>query len=155
MLTKFFKKKTTEVYQPIEGKLIPLQEVSDSVFSQKLMGDGFAIEPQSEELYSPIKGIVKSIFPTKHALIVESDVGIKVLIHIGIDTVELAGEGIEVLVEEGQRVDQNTLMARINLAFIRKKGKSTDILIVFPEIKNQALDFELTGKTYLLATLEC
>lgn len=154
VLTKLFKKKETKVYQPIEGELIPLEKVSDPVFSQKLMGDGYAVRPQAEELRSPIKGSIKSIFPTKHALVVQSTAGIEVLIHIGIDTVELAGEGIEVLVQENQKIDQNTLIARIDFDFIQSKGKSTDVLVVFPEIKDQILELDLSGRTRLLTILK-
>ncbi|MGM0216734.1 PTS sugar transporter subunit IIA [Enterococcus sp. AZ109] len=153
MLTKLFKKKSTEVYQPIIGQLIPLEEVSDPVFSQKMMGDGFAVKPEVDELYSPIKGIVKSIFPTKHALIIKSDAGIEVLIHIGIDTVELAGEGFVLFVKEGQAVDKDTQIAKIDFTFIHNKGKSTDVLVLFPDLKDKTVTFDLSGEIEPLATI--
>lgn len=154
MFSKFFKSKTTTVCRPIEGKLIPLSEVPDTVFSKKLMGNGFAIKPYDRKLFSPIKGRVENIFPTKHAMIIKSVNGIETLIHIGIDTVDLAGQGIDLLVKVGQNVDHDVQLASIDLPFIMQAGKATEIIIVFPELKSgENVEFDLSGKSEILAEL--
>ncbi|MDU4792093.1 MAG: glucose-specific PTS transporter subunit IIBC, partial [Staphylococcus sp.] len=90
--------KETDIYAPGTGHIIPLSEVPDKVFSEKMMGDGIGFVPEKGEIVAPFDGTVKTIFPTKHAIGLESDTGIEVLIHIGIDTVKLNGEGFESLV---------------------------------------------------------
>lgn len=90
----FFKKsksKGNEVKAPIKGNLIPLSEVSDDVFSQKMLGDGFAVKPTGQEVVAPVSGTITTLFPTKHAIGIKTAEGLEVLIHLGIDTVELKG----------------------------------------------------------------
>lgn len=125
---------TTPVYQAVEGQIIPLSEVNDAVFSQGMMGAGFAVKPRKNDIYSPIDGVIESIFPTKHALLVKSKKGLGVLVHIGIDTVELEGNGITVHVLEGQNVTKDTHIATADFKAIKAQGKQTDVLIIMPEV---------------------
>ena len=133
-LFDFLKKggnKDAELYNPVEGEVIPLEEVSDPVFSQKMMGDGFGVEPENGKIYSPIEGKVVSIFPTNHALGLELDNGIEVLVHIGVDTVELEGGPFEIHVSEGDDVSADTLLATVDLAALKEADKPDTIIVVF------------------------
>lgn len=154
MFSKFFSKKTTTIYPPISGKRVALSEVPDAVFSKRLMGEGFAIKPTSGELFSPMKGKIESIFPTKHAMIIKSDAGIEALLHIGVDTVELAGEGIDLLVKPGQKVDADVQLATLDLSLIENAGKSTDVIVVFPEATSiEEGTFDLSDDALIMAEL--
>ena len=80
------------VYAPSKGELIPISEVADPVFSEKMMGDGFAVLPEANEVFAPISGTILNVFPTKHAIGIQTDNGLEVLLHMGINTVDLKGE---------------------------------------------------------------
>ncbi|MGX7205697.1 PTS sugar transporter subunit IIA [Enterococcus pingfangensis] len=123
-----FKKKKTAFFTPVDGIFVPLTAVSDPVFSQKMMGEGFGIQPTSTKIYSPIKGVVTTIFQTKHAIGLTSKSGTEVLLHIGLDTVELAGRPFEVLVQVGQIVDETTLLVKADFEQIRAVGKDDVVL---------------------------
>ncbi|MGM0173419.1 PTS sugar transporter subunit IIA [Enterococcus sp. DIV0800] len=127
-----FKKKTPAIFSPAEGQLIPLSEVNDPVFAQGMMGPGFAVEPISDELFSPVNGKVISIFPTKHAIGIEREDGKELLIHIGIDTVELNGEGFDILVKESDKVNPQTKIAVVDREFLKAQGKESTIMVLFP-----------------------
>ena len=124
------KEKDVELYNPVDGEVIPIEDVSDPVFSQKMMGDGYGIEPTNGEIYSPIKGEVVSVFPTKHALGLKTDNGIEVLVHIGIDTVELEGSPFEVFVSEGDKVTKDTLLANVDLEALKELEKSDTVIML-------------------------
>jgi len=128
MFERFKKKKTDAFFAPVDGTFVPLNEVADPVFSQKMMGEGFGIQPAASEIYAPIKGTITTIFQTKHAIGLTSPSGSEVLIHIGLDTVELAGEPFEVHVQEGQTVDEQTLLVTADFDRIRKAGKAEVVL---------------------------
>jgi glucose-specific phosphotransferase system IIA component len=126
----FFKKRII-LLTPFDGKWMNLDDVPDEVFSKRLVGDGFAIMPESSVLLSPIKGKILQIFPTNHAVGLLTEEGIEVLIHIGIDTVELKGQGFERLAEVGQMVEIGTPLIGISRDYILQQGKSliTPIII--------------------------
>ncbi|EMF0160138.1 PTS glucose transporter subunit IIA, partial [Enterococcus hirae] len=111
----------------------------DPVFSQKLLGDGFAIIPDNTKIYAPLAGRVTNIFPTKHAINIKSNSGIDYLIHIGIDTVELQGEPFSICVKENDVVTSETLLVDVDFEKIIKSGRDTSVIVVFPE-KNQFSD---------------
>ncbi|MDN5440548.1 MAG: beta-glucoside-specific PTS transporter subunit IIABC [Lactococcus lactis] len=115
---------------PLAGRVIPLANVSDDVFSKKMLGDGIAIEPIKGELYAPIDGEIEMIYNTKHALGMRSVEGIEILFHIGIDTVNLKGEFFEVLVSEHQKVVKGDLLVRFDLEKIKAAGFDTTTMIV-------------------------
>lgn len=98
------------------------------------MGDGFAVKPIEGTIYSPIKGEIASIFPTKHAVTIKNEAGLEVILHMGIDTVELKGIPFEIYVQEGQTVDQHTKIAKIDLNYLKEKGKSSDIIVVLTNL---------------------
>ncbi|HJB94701.1 MAG TPA: glucose PTS transporter subunit IIA, partial [Candidatus Mediterraneibacter intestinigallinarum] len=115
---------------PATGKLIPLSQVKDPVFAEKTLGDGFAVEPIDSRIVSPVNGTIAMVFPTKHAVAITSDLGKEMLIHMGIDTVELNGKGFEILVKEGDTVETGTPIAKMDLSLLRKEGKDTVIPVI-------------------------
>lgn len=116
-------------YAPTTGEIIPISDVPDPVFSQKMMGDGFAIKPTTSEVYSPVEGTVSNIFKTKHAIGIASKEGIEVLVHMGLDTVELNGEPFDLAVNVGDTLTKDTLIAHMDLNAINLAGKQTDIVV--------------------------
>lgn len=128
----FSSKKKVDLFSPADGILIPLEKVSDPVFSKGMMGIGFAVEPTSGDIYAPLEGKIASIFPTKHAIGIAAKDGKEILLHLGIDTVELNGEGFEVFVEEGDKVVTNTKIAKMNLAYLEEKNKPNTIMLLIP-----------------------
>ncbi|MDO4662095.1 MAG: PTS system trehalose-specific EIIBC component [Tissierellia bacterium] len=116
---------------PMKGKVMNLSEVKDKVFSEGIMGDGFAIELEVGEIVSPVDGKVAMTYPTKHAIGIKSDNGMEILIHIGMDTVELDGNGFESFVEDNQKIKKGQLLTRVDLDYIKEKGKSLVSPVVF------------------------
>jgi glucose-specific phosphotransferase system IIA component len=110
---------------PIRGEIIPLNQIPDAVFSQGIMGEGFGIKPTDGEVYSPVKGSIIQLFKTKHAIGILSSDGAEVLIHVGIDTVKLKGEGFTAHVKVGDQVNVGTKLISFDLNFIEKNATST------------------------------
>ncbi|MBU3160477.1 PTS glucose transporter subunit IIA [Clostridium frigoris] len=128
---KFLKKSKFEVVSPASGILKNLSGVPDETFSSKCLGDGFAIEPSTGEVYSPVEGKITMIFETLHAVGLKCNNGIEVLLHIGIDTVSLNGKGFQSFVTIGQQVKAGELLIKFDLETIKSKVPSTDIIVVF------------------------
>lgn len=126
-----YKGVTEEVYSVADGQVIELDQVKDPVFAQKMMGDGFAVEPANGNIVSPVSGTVSSIFPTKHALGLVTEAGLEVLVHIGLDTVSLEGKPFTVRVTEGQQVAAGDLLVTADLGAIREAGRETTTVVVF------------------------
>ncbi|MGO3728910.1 MAG: PTS transporter subunit IIBC, partial [Enterococcus viikkiensis] len=126
-----FKGAHQEFVAPANGELILIDRVQDEVFSQKMMGEGFAVIPENGEIASPVAGTIVSIFPTKHAIGIKTDDEIEVLLHMGIDTVDLGGEAFEIKVREGEKVKAGKIVATADLAKIQASGKKTTMIVVF------------------------
>lgn len=141
-----FKTKEKEVFSPVDGELITIDQVNDPVFANKMMGDGFAVKPTNGRIFAPIKGKVASVFPTKHAIGLVDKEGVEVLVHIGIDTVDLAGEGFKLLVKEGASVKNDTPLIEVDLDYLAEKGKESTTMVVFTNLKDRVLEIE-TGST--------
>lgn len=107
---------------PMNGKVIPINEVNDEVFSQKMLGDGVAIIPINGKVVSPVDGEVIQVFDTLHAYGIRSNDGVEILIHIGINTVELKGEGFKSFVSAGQKVKVGDKIAEVDLDLLKEKG---------------------------------
>ena len=129
--TVHYKGLTEEVYSVADGQVVALEQVKDPVFAQKMMGDGFAVEPVNGNIVSPVSGTVSSIFPTKHALGLVTEAGLEVLVHIGLDTVSLEGKPFTVHVAEGQKVAAGDLLVTADLDAIRAAGRETSTVVVF------------------------
>lgn len=153
-----FKGVTDEVHSVADGEVINIEDVKDPVFSQKMMGDGFAVEPENGHIVSPVAGKVTSVFPTKHALGLVTDNGLEVLVHIGLDTVSLEGKPFEVKVSEGQTVAAGDLLVEADLDAIREAGRETSTIVVFTNADAiKSVKVEHTGKlaaNALVATVE-
>lgn len=108
----------------------------DQLFSSRMMGDGFAVEPSDGIVVSPVNGRVSNIFPTKHAISLESETGKEIMIHIGIDTVHLKGEGFDIFVKEGEEVGTGQPLLNADLEYIDKNAKSTITPIIFTNLED-------------------
>ncbi|MDP5290688.1 PTS glucose transporter subunit IIA [Oceanimonas sp. CHS3-5] len=114
-----------EVFAPLSGEIVPLEEVPDVVFAEKIVGDGIAIKPSGNKMVAPCDGTIGKIFETNHAFSIESDSGLELFVHFGIDTVELKGEGFTRVAQEGQQVKKGDTVLEFDLALLEQKAKST------------------------------
>ncbi len=136
-----------ELFTVATGEVIALTDVNDPVFSQKMMGDGFAVIPATGEVTAPLSGKIVSVFPTKHAIGMQTAEGAEVLIHMGLDTVHMSQPAFEILVSEGQEVVAGTTIAQMNLDAIKNEGKETTIIVVFTDDKVNGLTINKLGDT--------
>lgn len=154
MLKKLFSKKietrAVEIYSPLDGEAIPLEEVPDPVFAQKMMGDGLAIIPKNGKVVSPINGKVVQIFPTKHAVGLVSEEGLEILIHIGLETVELNGEGFEVEVNAGETVKVGDPLINVDLDYLEQKHKEIVTPIIITNMLDKVGDLEYVKKNNIV-----
>ncbi|WP_078428596.1 PTS sugar transporter subunit IIA [Alkalihalobacterium alkalinitrilicum] len=127
------------LYSPMNGTYVKMENVPDPTFAQKMIGDGFAVEPTDGIVVSPIKGEVIQVFPTKHAIGIRSVGGAEVLIHIGIETVNMKGEGFEVFVKEGDKVEKGAKLVEVSIDLVKEKAVSTITPVVitnFDQVKS-------------------
>jgi len=113
-----------EIYAPLSGEIVNIEDVPDVVFSEKIVGDGIAIRPTGNKLVAPVDGVVGKIFETNHAFSMESKEGVELFVHFGIDTVELKGEGFTRVAQEGQSVKRGDTIIELDLALLEAKAKS-------------------------------
>ena len=132
-----------EFVSPVEGKVMELSEVEDKVFSQGIMGNGFAVELTSGTVRAPFSGEVTVVFPTGHAIGMKRADGLEVLIHIGMDTVELNGKGFSLQVKQGDYVNAGDVLVEVDLDYIKSEGKSLVSPVVFPN--GQAVSLKVQG----------
>ncbi len=131
-----FKGVTEEIHNVADGDVIKIEDVNDPVFSQKMMGDGFGVKPDNQNVYAPVSGTVTSVFPTKHAIGLLTDAGLEVLVHMGLDTVGLNGEPFEVKVNDGAKVKAGDLLALADLDKIKAAGKDDTIVVAFTNVQD-------------------
>ena len=142
----FMKRKVREVYAPVDGQVIALESVDDEVFSQKMVGDGVAIVPVSGNFTAPIDGIVSKIFSTNHAYSIKSDKDLEVLVHIGLETVALKGEGFTRIASEGDKVKAGDVIIEADLNYIREHAKD----IITPILISDESDVKEITKKYTI-----
>lgn len=118
------------VFSPLAGNVVQLEAVNDEVFSKKMMGDGIAIYPNDGRIYAPFNGKITLVFPTLHAIGITSNDGLEILIHIGIDTFEMNGEGFEPLVTPGMDVLAGEQIMNVNFDLIKDRGYDPIVMIV-------------------------
>ncbi|STK94282.1 glucose-specific PTS system EIIA component [Escherichia coli] len=116
---------TIEIIAPLSGEIVNIEDVPDVVFAEKIVGDGIAIKPTGNKMVAPVDGTIGKIFETNHAFSIESDSGVELFVHFGIDTVELKGEGFKRIAEEGQRVKVGDTVIEFDLPLLEEKAKST------------------------------
>lgn len=137
-----------EISAPADGDVRPIAESTDPTFAEKVMGDGILVLPDNGEVKAPCDGIITFTYPGGHALGLELPDGTAILLHCGIDTVNLQGEGFKVLVKEGQKVSRGEVMIRFDKELVEKKGYSSEILMIFTDVPEaRTLEFAYTGKT--------
>lgn len=138
-----FLKKNYKLVAPVDGEVIELSEVPDAVFAQKMAGDGVAIETTGDTIVAPADGKLSMIFKTNHAFGLNLENGAEILVHIGIDTVALEGEGFHRIASEGQFVKAGDPIIKINRDIIVKKGYSlvTPVLITNPDMTSEIKSF--------------
>ena len=118
---------------PVSGWVIPLEAVSDDVFSRKLLGDGIAVVPEEGHIYAPVDGIVDSIFPSLHAYTFTSREGLEVLVHVGLGTIGLEGEGFRCFVQPGDTVAAGQRIAEVDLSLLKARGLDTATMLILCE----------------------
>ena len=126
----FSRKKKEEFVSPMTGILLPIEQCPDPVFAGKIMGDGFAIELTGAEVTAPVSGTIATAFPTGHAYGINTDDGKEILIHIGIDTVAMNGEGFHIIAKTGQNVKCGDPLVEVDFEKIRKAGKSDSVIVI-------------------------
>lgn len=141
----FGKKNITDsLSSPATGNIQTLENVADPLFAQKVMGEGFGVIPNNEKVFSPITATVTSVFKTKHAIGLKTDDGLEVMVHMGLDTVELNGEPFEIKVNEGDKVENNTLIATMDLNKVKDAGKDTVVLTIVTNTADKVEKAEMT-----------
>lgn len=127
---------TTVFTSVANGSVHPLEEAADPVFADKMMGEGYFVEPTDGAIFAPVAGKISTIFPTKHAIGITTASGLEVLLHMGINTVELDGKPFEVLVKEGQKVTPETQLASVDLSAIKEAGKGTSMMVLITNMND-------------------
>ncbi|MEJ1307960.1 PTS glucose transporter subunit IIA [Latilactobacillus sakei] len=130
---------TDVFYAVANGELIDIENVDDPTFAQKMLGDGYAVVPTDGKIVAPVDGTIMTIFPTKHAIGIKTTNGLEVLVHMGIDTVELNGAPFEVAVEEGQTIKHGDLLATVDLDQIVATGKQTAMMVIITNMPSSCL----------------
>lgn len=138
--------KEEEIGAPMSGAVIPMEELKDEAFSSGVMGKGAGIEPDDGKVVSPVDGTISTLFPTLHAIGITSDNGAEILIHVGMDTVQLEGEGFQAYVSQGDHVTKGQHLLDVDLALLKEKGyvTQTPVLIVNPDVMKEISVTEAT-----------
>lgn len=143
--------KNHTIKTPFNGKIVDITEVKDQAFSNKLIGDGFAVIPENNIAVAPCDGKITTIFPTNHALGITTKDGLEVLLHIGIDTVELKGEGFKRLIEVGSKVKKGQEVIEIDLEYLKRSGvDSTTSVVITNMDKVESLEKHLDNAEKVL-----
>lgn len=146
----FKKKEPMELYSPVIGEVIALEKVPDRIFSKKILGDGVGLSFESDMIYSPCDGEITAVAPTKHAIGIKTKTGVELMIHVGLDTVNLNGEGLEPLVSPGTKVKAHMPIMKIDRLMMEKNK----INLVTPMVITNMEEFEVHIMEPQSATLE-
>lgn len=158
MVFSFFKKGRLLIYAPVNGAIVPLEEVPDPVFSEKMMGEGIAVNPSEGNIHSPVSGTVILTAATKHAVGIRAKDGTEILIHVGLETVALNGKGFTLAVNEGDKVTVGQLLMEVDWEYIKAHAKSIITPIVITNSQDGKKQYSLTdeksavqGKTVIIS----
>lgn len=138
--------KEVKVYAPLSGEIVNIEDVPDVVFSEKIVGDGVAIRPTGDTIVAPVNGTIGKIFETNHAFSIESEEGVELFVHFGIDTVELKGEGFTRIAAEGQSVKVGDPVIKFDLALLEAKAKSVLTPVVISNMDEISNLSKLSGE---------
>ncbi len=138
-----------DIFAPLSGELVAIEDVPDVVFAEKIVGDGIAIKPSGNRMVAPCDGTIGKIFETNHAFSIESDSGLELFVHFGIDTVELKGEGFTRIAQEGQQVKKGDTIIEFDLALLEAKTKSTLTPVVISNMDEVKQVSKLNGAVTL------
>lgn len=147
---RYFKRETNvviviDVASPLNGEIVNIEDVPDVVFAEKIVGDGIAIKPTGNKMVAPVPGTIRKIFETNHAFSIESDDGIEILVHFGIATEELKGEGFKRIAAEGQHVVPGDTVIEFDLPLLEEKAISTLSLVVISNMDEIKELFKYSG----------
>jgi PTS system glucose-specific IIA component len=142
----FRKRKIRDVFSPVDGQIVALESVNDEVFSQKMVGDGVAVMPISNQFKAPIDGVVSKIFSTNHAFSIKSDKDLEVMVHIGLETVGLNGEGFTRIANEGDEVKAGDVIIEVDLDYIKTHAKD----IITPILVTDESDYKEINKNHTI-----
>lgn len=148
--------KVLELYAPVRGAVLPVTGSDDPMFASKALGDGIAVNPADGTVYAPCDGTISLLFPTKHAVGITSEAGIDVLIHVGIDTVQMNGEGFEAFTEQGAKVKRGDRLLSFDLSLLREKGVNPQTMMILPEaggIELELIEFDEAGPENRIAVI--
>lgn len=149
----FFKKEEFKVVSPVDGTLVPIEQVPDPTFSMKLMGDGFAVKPSSNTICAPISGRIVTIFPTGHAVGIKNKDGVECLVHIGLETVNLNGKGFEIFVNQGDKVKAGEPLVQVDKEAMEEAGYNLITMVVMTAGYDKAIEVDerkcVTGEKIL------
>jgi len=148
-----FKTKSIEILAPVSGEVIALEDVNDAVFAQKIVGDGVAIVPSGETFVAPFDGKLTKLFPTLHAYSMQHSSGVEVIVHIGIDTVELAGDGFEVVALEGAMLKAGEPIIKADLKKIQALGKEIVTPIIISNMAKYRQLLQKSGRVEVATTI--
>lgn len=154
----FKKKKEKQLKAFASGTIVPLKDVQDEMFSAGLMGPGIAIQSYDGKFYSPTDGVITMLFPTLHALGIRTEDGEELLLHIGIDTVNLKGEGFQSYVKNGQKIMTGDLLLEADMNLLKEKGYPTEAILCISEPKDIQVTFtllkEVSAKKDVLVSIQ-
>ncbi|MBO9130823.1 PTS glucose transporter subunit IIA [Bacillus sp. 165] len=146
MLLNMFKKAKLQIYTPVQGRIVPLEEVPDPVFNQKMMGEGAAVIPAKGDICAPVAGTIIQIAPTKHAVGILAEDGTEILIHVGLETVALKGNGFNVVTGEGDKVSVGQSLIEVDWEYISAHAKSIITPIVITNSQQGNKQYAVTGE---------
>jgi sugar PTS system EIIA component len=144
MVFNFFKKAKLQIVAPVNGEIVPLEDVPDPVFSQKMMGEGVAVVPSGGNIYAPVDGTVILIAATKHAVGIRAEDGTEILIHVGLETVALNGKGFSLAVKEGDKISVGQLLLEVDWEYLKVHAKSIVTPIVITNSQEGKKQYILT-----------
>ncbi|MFT8917048.1 MAG: PTS glucose transporter subunit IIA [Oenococcus sp.] len=132
-----------KIFVPVDGEVQSLTHASDPIFAQKSMGDGFLVMPSSDKIFAPVSGTVTMVADTKHALTIHSADGADILLHLGIDTVELFGKPFDLKVKKGDTIIAQSPIGTMDIAQIKEADLSPEVLVIFVKSEDVHVDFQL------------
>jgi phosphotransferase system HPr (HPr) family protein len=135
-----------DLYPPIIGMMLDITQVPDQVFAEKLVGDGVAIDPLSNKIYAPVNGIIKSVHPSRHSIIIAADAGFDILIHIGLETVSLGGDGFNIHIGDGDWIRQGDVIGEFDLDYIAQCAKTLITPIVLLDLNKEFFSFSIVSQ---------